>query len=112
MPTRPPSVHSTASSTDSEDCDENYVAMDPNMSTDEPVCNTQLSYDYKKLHDYFFLKSQIIKTTEKKQLNVQFDFYCDMCFFLWFKSILLLYYILYIIYRDVTIPRSHTTIMP
>ncbi|KAM9399850.1 GRB2-associated-binding protein 1 isoform 32-T45 [Salvelinus alpinus] len=27
MPPRPPSVHSTASSTDSEDCDENYVAM-------------------------------------------------------------------------------------
>ncbi|XP_070834367.1 GRB2-associated-binding protein 1 isoform X1 [Chaetodon trifascialis] len=36
MPTRPPSVHSTASSTDSEDCDENYVAMVSNMSTDEP----------------------------------------------------------------------------
>uniref|UniRef100_A0A3Q4ARK4 PH domain-containing protein n=1 Tax=Mola mola TaxID=94237 RepID=A0A3Q4ARK4_MOLML len=37
MPTRPPSVHSTASSTDSEDCDENYVAMVSNMSTDEPL---------------------------------------------------------------------------
>ncbi|KAM9363537.1 GRB2-associated-binding protein 1 isoform 1-T1 [Symphorus nematophorus] len=37
MPTRPPSVHSTASSTDSEDCDENYVAMDSNMSTEEPI---------------------------------------------------------------------------
>ncbi|XP_026214996.1 GRB2-associated-binding protein 1 isoform X4 [Anabas testudineus] len=36
MPTRPPSVHSTASSTDSEDCDDNYVAMVSNMSTDEP----------------------------------------------------------------------------
>ncbi|KAM3623041.1 uncharacterized protein V6R79_006185 [Siganus canaliculatus] len=36
MPARPPSVHSTASSTDSEDCDENYVAMVSNMSTDEP----------------------------------------------------------------------------
>ncbi|XP_044042500.1 GRB2-associated-binding protein 1 isoform X6 [Siniperca chuatsi] len=36
MPARPPSVHSTASSTDSEDTDENYVAMDSNMSTDEP----------------------------------------------------------------------------
>uniref|UniRef100_A0A669F7L7 GRB2-associated binding protein 1 n=3 Tax=Pseudocrenilabrinae TaxID=318546 RepID=A0A669F7L7_ORENI len=36
MPTRPPSVHSTASSTDSEDSTEpNYVAMNPNMSTDE-----------------------------------------------------------------------------
>lgn len=55
MPARPPSVHSTASSTDSEDCDENYVAMTANMSADEPVCNTQLSYDYKKLHDYLFL---------------------------------------------------------
>lgn len=43
MPTRPASVHSTASSTDSEDCDENYVAMVSNKSTDEPVCNTQLS---------------------------------------------------------------------
>ncbi|XP_034044984.1 GRB2-associated-binding protein 1 isoform X4 [Thalassophryne amazonica] len=36
MPARPPSVHSTASSTDSEDCEENYVAMISNMSTDEP----------------------------------------------------------------------------
>uniref|UniRef100_A0A667XQF9 GRB2-associated binding protein 1 n=1 Tax=Myripristis murdjan TaxID=586833 RepID=A0A667XQF9_9TELE len=36
MPPRPPSVHSTASSTDSEDCDENYVAMLSNMPTDEP----------------------------------------------------------------------------
>ncbi|XP_070712562.1 GRB2-associated-binding protein 1 isoform X2 [Pempheris klunzingeri] len=40
MPTRPPSVHSTASSTDSEDCDDNYVAMVSNMSTDEP--NTKI----------------------------------------------------------------------
>lgn len=38
-------MHSTASSTDSEDCDENYVPMVSNMSTDEPVCNTQLSHD-------------------------------------------------------------------
>ncbi|XP_041838271.1 GRB2-associated-binding protein 1 isoform X3 [Melanotaenia boesemani] len=37
MPTRPPSVHSTASSTDSEEYDENYVAMDSNKSTDEPI---------------------------------------------------------------------------
>ncbi|XP_024914116.1 GRB2-associated-binding protein 1 isoform X2 [Cynoglossus semilaevis] len=36
MPARPPSVHSLASSTDSEDCEENYVAMVPNMSTDDP----------------------------------------------------------------------------
>ncbi|XP_029948890.1 GRB2-associated-binding protein 1 isoform X1 [Salarias fasciatus] len=37
MPTRSPSVHSTASSTDSEDSAENYVAMVSNMSTDEPI---------------------------------------------------------------------------
>ncbi|XP_018546395.1 GRB2-associated-binding protein 1 isoform X5 [Lates calcarifer] len=36
MPARPPSVHSMASSTDSEDCEDNYVAMVSNMSTDEP----------------------------------------------------------------------------
>ncbi|XP_040001846.1 GRB2-associated-binding protein 1 isoform X5 [Xiphias gladius] len=36
MPARPPSVHSMASSTDSEDCEENYVPMVSNMSTDEP----------------------------------------------------------------------------
>ncbi|XP_076831054.1 GRB2-associated-binding protein 1 isoform X7 [Brachyhypopomus gauderio] len=37
MPPRPPSVHSTASSTDSEDYDESYVAMQlANMSADEP----------------------------------------------------------------------------
>ncbi|XP_029356136.1 GRB2-associated-binding protein 1 isoform X4 [Echeneis naucrates] len=36
MPARPPSVHSMASSTDSEDCDENYVPMVSNMSTDDP----------------------------------------------------------------------------
>ncbi|XP_026885679.2 GRB2-associated-binding protein 1 isoform X4 [Electrophorus electricus] len=42
VPPRPPSVHSTASSTDSEDCDENYVAMQhANMSADEP--NLKLS---------------------------------------------------------------------
>uniref|UniRef100_A0A3Q1GJP1 GRB2-associated binding protein 1 n=1 Tax=Acanthochromis polyacanthus TaxID=80966 RepID=A0A3Q1GJP1_9TELE len=37
MPARPPSVHSTASSTDSEDSAENYVAMVSNMPTDEPI---------------------------------------------------------------------------
>uniref|UniRef100_A0A3Q3FSE9 GRB2-associated binding protein 1 n=1 Tax=Labrus bergylta TaxID=56723 RepID=A0A3Q3FSE9_9LABR len=37
IPSRPLSVHSTASSTDSEDCDENYVPMVSNMSTDEPL---------------------------------------------------------------------------
>ncbi|XP_072241018.1 GRB2-associated-binding protein 1 isoform X4 [Leuresthes tenuis] len=35
MPTRPPSVHSTASSTDSEEYDENYMPMDSNKPTDE-----------------------------------------------------------------------------
>ncbi|KAM9477891.1 GRB2-associated-binding protein 1 isoform 2-T2 [Clarias gariepinus] len=36
-PQRPPSVHSTASSTDSEEGDENYVPMQyPNMPADEP----------------------------------------------------------------------------
>ncbi|KAM9769710.1 GRB2-associated-binding protein 1 isoform 8-T9 [Menidia menidia] len=35
MPTRPPSVHSTASSTDSEENDENYMPMDSSKSTDE-----------------------------------------------------------------------------
>ncbi|KAM4751074.1 GRB2-associated-binding protein 1 isoform 3-T5 [Anableps anableps] len=37
MPARPSSVHSTASSTDSEDIAENYVEMDPNIPTDEPM---------------------------------------------------------------------------
>ncbi|XP_056621588.1 GRB2-associated-binding protein 1 isoform X10 [Triplophysa dalaica] len=40
MPPRPHSGHSTASSTDSEDCEENYVSMHhANMSTDEPNMN-------------------------------------------------------------------------
>ncbi|XP_067261344.1 GRB2-associated-binding protein 1 isoform X6 [Chanodichthys erythropterus] len=33
---RPSSGHSTASSSDSDDCDENYVTMQHNMSSDEP----------------------------------------------------------------------------
>ncbi|KAJ8262168.1 hypothetical protein GJAV_G00163280 [Gymnothorax javanicus] len=42
MPARPPSVQSTASSTDSEECEENYVSMVvPNMSTDDT--NVKLS---------------------------------------------------------------------
>ncbi|XP_062852297.1 GRB2-associated-binding protein 1 isoform X2 [Trichomycterus rosablanca] len=48
MPARPPSVHSTASSTDSEECEENYVAMQNNMATDEtnmkPHMNTKVEY--------------------------------------------------------------------
>ncbi|XP_063776482.1 GRB2-associated-binding protein 1 isoform X4 [Pseudophryne corroboree] len=36
MPTRPDSVHSTASSSDSQDSEENYVPMNPNLPTDGP----------------------------------------------------------------------------
>nr|XP_057921414.1 GRB2-associated-binding protein 1 isoform X2 [Doryrhamphus excisus] len=42
MPARPPSVHSTASSTDSEDSDENYVAMLSNMKNQSDEPNTKL----------------------------------------------------------------------
>ncbi|XP_057700277.1 GRB2-associated-binding protein 1 isoform X4 [Corythoichthys intestinalis] len=42
MPARPPSVHSTASSTDSEDSDENYVAMISNMKNQSDEPNTKL----------------------------------------------------------------------
>ncbi|KAM4808896.1 GRB2-associated-binding protein 1 isoform 2-T2 [Rhinophrynus dorsalis] len=35
MPPRPDSVHSTASSSDSQDSEENYVPMNPNLSTDD-----------------------------------------------------------------------------
>ncbi|XP_041115943.1 GRB2-associated-binding protein 1-like isoform X11 [Polyodon spathula] len=47
MPLRPPSVHSTASSTDSQDSDENYVAMNSSQSADEPnvKLGAQLSAD-------------------------------------------------------------------
>ncbi|XP_058884354.1 GRB2-associated-binding protein 1-like isoform X3 [Acipenser ruthenus] len=47
MPSRPPSVHSTASSTDSQDSDENYVAMNSSQSADEPniKLGAQLSAD-------------------------------------------------------------------
>ncbi|KAG9480093.1 hypothetical protein GDO78_011876 [Eleutherodactylus coqui] len=40
MPTRPDSIHSTASSSDSLDSEENYVPMNPNLPTDGPVCKT------------------------------------------------------------------------
>ncbi|XP_061535154.1 GRB2-associated-binding protein 1 isoform X3 [Phycodurus eques] len=43
MPARPPSVHSTASSTDSEDSDENYVAMLSNMKNQSDEPSTKLS---------------------------------------------------------------------
>ncbi|KAE8630257.1 hypothetical protein XENTR_v10000756 [Xenopus tropicalis] len=36
MPPRPDSVHSTASSSDSQDSEENYVAMNPSLSTEDP----------------------------------------------------------------------------
>ncbi|CAH2301080.1 GRB2-associated-binding 1 isoform X1 [Pelobates cultripes] len=36
MPPRPDSVHSTASSSDSLDSEENYVPMNPNLSTEDP----------------------------------------------------------------------------
>ncbi|XP_053559676.1 GRB2-associated-binding protein 1 [Bombina bombina] len=36
MPPRPDSVHSTASSSDSQDSDEHYVPMNPNLSTEDP----------------------------------------------------------------------------
>ncbi|XP_043918196.1 GRB2-associated-binding protein 1 isoform X2 [Protopterus annectens] len=45
MPTRPPSVHSTASSTDSQDSDENYVAMNPSLSADESHLRLALCTD-------------------------------------------------------------------
>lgn len=97
MPTRPPSVHSTASSTDSEDCDENYVAMVSNMSTDEPVCNTQPSSDYKKLHDYIFL---YFSNHRLSTLHVWIDFHCDMCFFLWFVETILHHYCIWNLQRQ------------
>ncbi|OCT56418.1 uncharacterized protein LOC734245 isoform X4 [Xenopus laevis] len=36
MPPRPDSVHSTASSSDSQDSEENYVPMNPSLSTEDP----------------------------------------------------------------------------
>lgn len=35
---RPSSGQSTASSSDSDECDENYVTMQANKTSDEPVC--------------------------------------------------------------------------
>lgn len=70
MPTRPPSVHSTASSTDSEECDDNYVAMVSNMSTDEPVCNTQLSSDIQSCMNIFSFTSEITDNTTENVINV------------------------------------------
>uniref|UniRef100_A0A3B1IZD7 GRB2-associated binding protein 1 n=1 Tax=Astyanax mexicanus TaxID=7994 RepID=A0A3B1IZD7_ASTMX len=59
MPPRPPSVHSTGSSTDSEDCDENYVPMqDTKKSTDEPVCNSSTT---PQLLPYFPVKSVTVE---------------------------------------------------
>lgn len=39
MSPRPDSVHSTTSSSDSHDSEENYVSMNPNQSSEDPVCN-------------------------------------------------------------------------
>jgi hypothetical protein len=38
MSPRPDSVHSTTSSSDSHDSEENYVPMNPNLSGEDPVC--------------------------------------------------------------------------
>lgn len=70
MPARPPSVHSMASSTDSEDCEENYVAMVSNMSTDEPVCNTKLSSDIRSCMITFFFTFQITENAIGNVMNV------------------------------------------
>ncbi|XP_040274434.1 GRB2-associated-binding protein 1 isoform X5 [Bufo bufo] len=45
MPPRPDSVHSTASSSDSQDSEENYVPMNPNLSTDVPCLFENNSLD-------------------------------------------------------------------
>ncbi|XP_077135377.1 GRB2-associated-binding protein 1 isoform X1 [Ranitomeya variabilis] len=45
MPTRPDSVHSTASSSDSQDSEENYVPMNPNLPTDGPCIFESNSLD-------------------------------------------------------------------
>lgn len=83
MPARPPSVHSTASSTDSEEYAENYVDMDPNIPTDEPVCNTQLLSDQRS-HTIVFL-IYLFFTIKKKSENRFFLFLsklveCLICF--------------------------------
>lgn len=81
MPTRPPSVHSTASSTDSEDCDENYVAMVSNMSADEPVCNTTLPHC-----QYTSLQSPIMQCCKIVQLKVWFSFSFFFLLFVFFNG--------------------------
>ncbi|KAG8453935.1 hypothetical protein GDO86_000530 [Hymenochirus boettgeri] len=45
MPSRPDSVHSTASSSDSQDSEENYVPMNPNLSTEDPCLFGSSSLD-------------------------------------------------------------------
>lgn len=85
MPARPPSVHSTASSTDSEEYAENYVDMDPNIPTDEPVCNTQLLSDPRS-HTIVFLIYFFLTTKKRKQRESDFFFFlsklveCLICF--------------------------------
>ncbi|XP_059902275.1 GRB2-associated-binding protein 1 isoform X9 [Gadus macrocephalus] len=63
MPPRPTSIHSMASSTDSDDCDENYVAMLSNMSADE--LNMKLSAP--KTSDGG--SSPLVKPKEEKQVE-------------------------------------------
>lgn len=38
MSPRPDSVHSTTSSSDSHDSEENYVPMNPSLAGEDPVC--------------------------------------------------------------------------
>lgn len=57
------------------------------MSTDEPVCNTQLILWYKKSHDHLmffspFLQNTIIKAVTKKKKKrwlMSTFWYCDFC---------------------------------
>uniref|UniRef100_A0A8C5LMB6 Growth factor receptor bound protein 2-associated protein 1 n=1 Tax=Jaculus jaculus TaxID=51337 RepID=A0A8C5LMB6_JACJA len=44
MSPRPDSVHSTTSSSDSHDSEENYVPMNPNLSSEDQVCSLHLNF--------------------------------------------------------------------
>lgn len=46
MSPRPDSVHSTTSSSDSHDSEENYVPMNPNFSSEDSVRNLHLSFSF------------------------------------------------------------------
>uniref|UniRef100_A0A8C6KM64 GRB2 associated binding protein 1 n=1 Tax=Nothobranchius furzeri TaxID=105023 RepID=A0A8C6KM64_NOTFU len=74
IPARPPSVHSTASSTDSEDFGEPYVDMDPNMHPDDPVyggSSPMMKPKGDKLVEYLDLDLEAGKSTppRKKKSN-------------------------------------------